>query len=84
MLERSQNGCSADNIDDVTKTIRSSLSKLKKSTDKETKLNGLVDIVELVKVALQVSDISNEEFYNHIQKRRAECGVFVTDNKLGE
>lgn len=84
MLERSENGCSTDNIDDVTKTIRSSLSKLKKSTDKDTKLDGLVDIVELVKVALQVANISNTDFYNHIQKRRNECGVFVTNNKLGE
>lgn len=81
MLERSKNGCNTNNLDDVTKSIKSSVTKLKKSASKDVKLNSLVDIMELIKVAMLVSEISDEEFFEHMKKRREEYGVFVPNAK---
>ena len=81
MLERSKEGCSTDKIDDVTKTIKSALAGLKKTTPKETKLDSLVDIMELVKIAMNTSGITDSEFFAHLNKRREEVGVFAVDTK---
>lgn len=85
IMERTKNGTQSENIDDVTKAMKVALTKIKKRTTQEEKLNGLVDILELVKAGMQTLNISDEEFFEHLHKRREECGVFVTErNKNGE
>lgn len=82
MLERLKENHPEVSSDDIMKTMKKTVDKLKKNTSKEEKLDALSDIIELSKVMIDVVGITNDEYFEHLNARRAEIGTFTKETEV--